>query len=62
MPRRFRVPMDQWPVYTILDACGRFGKRRFLVDWEANPLTGSIFTPSWVRYRDSYFLIHESDQ
>jgi hypothetical protein len=49
MPERFRVPVGQWPVYTILDARRLFEKRTFLVDWEVNPLNGSIFAPSWVR-------------
>jgi hypothetical protein len=61
MPMRFRVPVGQWPVYTILDASGRLGKRKFFVDWEVNPLNGNIFAPLWVS-KDSYLLFHNAEQ
>jgi hypothetical protein len=62
MPMRFRVPVGQWPVYTIPDASGRLGRRKFFVDWEVNSLNGNIFAPSWVSSKDCYLLSHNAEQ
>jgi hypothetical protein len=53
MPARFRLPVSEWPVYRILASRGPPGEEEYLVDWEANPLDGNIYEPSWVRGNES---------
>jgi hypothetical protein len=61
MPLEFHIPVGEWPVHTILRARGPSDKRKYLVDWKVNPLTGALYEPSWVSEKNTQSWTHEAN-